>query len=211
MPQPKQPAARKPATKRTTTARKKPAAGRRPPAPKRAAEKSLIAALEELRDEIARSFSLTAERVQETFDDSVRRGRLTRTDAEKLVDSLLAVVRSQRKELLDDLEVVLERGASSLTGAASDARRRALDTVEATARSARRTPVADRALREDDRARRATGLAGFPITGYDDLTVSQVVSRLGDLTEPDLRKVRDYERAHANRKSVLAALEKRLG
>jgi hypothetical protein len=62
-------------------------------------------------------------------------------------------------------------------------------------------------------ARRATGLGGasFPIQGYETLTAAQVQSRLGDLTPADLRKVRDYERRNANRKTVLAAIESRLG
>ena len=67
-------------------------------------------------------------------------------------------------------------------------------------------------LTRADRARRATGVGPvFPIIGYDDLTVSQVQSRLGDLTPPELRKVRDYEKRHANRKTVLADIELRLG
>ncbi len=63
-------------------------------------------------------------------------------------------------------------------------------------------------------AGRATGLGGgssFPIDSYETLTAAQVQSRLGDLTPPDLRKVRDYERRNANRKTVLAAIESRLG
>ena len=84
-----------------------------------------------------------------------------------------------------------------------DARRRA---TEARDRST------DRVMREVDRARRVTGLGpSFPISNYDDLTVDQITSRLDDLTPAELRKVRDYERRHANRKSVLAAVEQKLG
>ena len=36
-------------------------------------------------------------------------------------------------------------------------------------------------------------------------------SRLGGLTPAELRKVRDYERRNANRKTVLAAIEAKLG
>jgi hypothetical protein len=50
----------------------------------------------------------------------------------------------------------------------------------------------------------------FPIAGYDDLTAAQVTSQLGGLTPAELRKVRDYERRNANRKSVLTAVEQRL-
>ena len=51
----------------------------------------------------------------------------------------------------------------------------------------------------------------FPITGYDDLTVSQVDKRLGSLSGAELRKVRDYEKRHANRKTVLSAIQRKLG
>jgi hypothetical protein len=50
----------------------------------------------------------------------------------------------------------------------------------------------------------------FPILGYDDLTAAQVNERLGDLDSAQLRKVRDYEKRNANRKSVLAAVEQKL-
>ncbi len=70
---------------------------------------------------------------------------------------------------------------------------------------------AERMLREVDRARRAAGVgSAFPILGYDDLTAAQVTARLGDLSPAELRKVRDYEKRNANRKSVLAAVETKL-
>jgi hypothetical protein len=60
--------------------------------------------------------------------------------------------------------------------------------------------------------RRTAGVGpNFPITGYDDLTADQVVKRLGTLTPAELRKVRDNERRNANRKTVLAAIESKLG
>ena len=46
--------------------------------------------------------------------------------------------------------------------------------------------------------------------GYDDLTAAQITDRLSDLTPAELRKVRDYERRNANRKSVLSSIEKAL-
>lgn len=62
-----------------------------------------------------------------------------------------------------------------------------------------------------DKARRAAGMgATFPIAGYDDLTAAQVQGRLDGLTPADLRKVRDYEKRHANRKTVLRTVEQRL-
>ncbi|MGH2948599.1 MAG: hypothetical protein ACRDPC_20475 [Solirubrobacteraceae bacterium] len=63
-----------------------------------------------------------------------------------------------------------------------------------------------------DRVRRVTGLGpSFPIAGYDDLTAAQVTERLTDLSAAELRRVRDHERRNANRKSVLTAIERKLG
>jgi polyhydroxyalkanoate synthesis regulator phasin len=60
-------------------------------------------------------------------------------------------------------------------------------------------------------ARRAAGLApALPIDDYDDLTAAQVGERLDGLSLAELRAVRDHERRNANRKSVLAAIERRL-
>ena len=56
----------------------------------------------------------------------------------------------------------------------------------------------------------AAGTA-LAIRAYDDLTAAQVSGKLAGLTPAELRKIRDYERRNANRKSVLAAVEKALG
>ena len=66
----------------------------------------------------------------------------------------------------------------------------------------------DRVIKE---VRRVTGAADeFPIVDYDDLTAAQIVSQLSGLDATDLRRVRDYERRNANRKTVLAAVEQKL-
>jgi polyhydroxyalkanoate synthesis regulator phasin len=62
-----------------------------------------------------------------------------------------------------------------------------------------------------DKARRAAGIgSSFPISGYDDLTAAEVQARLDELSPAGLRQVRDYERRHANRKTVLRAIDQRL-
>ena len=50
----------------------------------------------------------------------------------------------------------------------------------------------------------------LPIDGYDDLNADEVGKRLKGLSEGDLKKVRDYERENANRKTVLKALDQKL-
>jgi polyhydroxyalkanoate synthesis regulator phasin len=105
---------------------------------------------------------ITRERLQDTLDDAVRRGRMTRDDASEL------------------LAEIVRRAVSA---------------------------PAERVMRE---VRRVTGDEAFPIDDYDDLTAAQVVSRLSDLEAAQLRRVRDYERRNANRKTVLSAVEQKL-
>ncbi len=50
----------------------------------------------------------------------------------------------------------------------------------------------------------------FPLPGYDDLTAAQVVEQVKELQDDELRRVRDYERRNANRKTVLSAVEQQL-
>jgi polyhydroxyalkanoate synthesis regulator phasin len=220
MPQPKSPrssssrarkpaaksAASKPAAKRAAAS--KPAAKRSPakkPAAKRAAtsrasttrtaatsapasrEDAVRANLTALRDTLRKGVVLTAEGVKATLDDAVKRGRITRKDATELSQSLLSAGRSQAEGFRSDLEQLLGHGRD----------RAALSS--------------DRVLQEVDRARRRVGVGpSFPITLYDELNASQIVSRLNDLTPAQLRKVRDHEKRHDNRKSVLSAIEKQL-
>jgi polyhydroxyalkanoate synthesis regulator phasin len=62
------------------------------------------------------------------------------------------------------------------------------------------------------RGRRAAGLApSFPIADYEELTAVEVTERLEGLGTAELRAVRDHERRNANRKTVLAAVERKLG
>jgi polyhydroxyalkanoate synthesis regulator phasin len=167
-------------------------------------EDALRAALTLVRDMLARGIVITADRLQETVDEAVKRGRMTRDDAEELVANLVHVGRLQTQDTMAEIEGLVERSATHT-------RRAARERVGRVAAAARHAPGTDRALRAVDRARRAAGLGSpFPISGYDELTAAQVKGRLGDLTAAELRKVRDHERRNANRKSVLAAIEKRL-
>jgi polyhydroxyalkanoate synthesis regulator phasin len=139
---------------------------------------------------------LTRERIQDTLDEFAERGRLTRADANDLVGELVRRGREQTDDILGEFEHLVDRGRSQL---------------ETATKVARRAESVDRIVRTADRARRTVGVGpAFPILGYDDLTAAQVVDRLAGLTPPELRKVRDYERRHGNRKTVLEAIERAL-
>ena len=138
---------------------------------------------------------LTRDRIQEILDEAAARGRVSRSDASELASELVNRGRQQTDQLLSDIERLFGRGRQQLG-----------PTVRA-----RRGESLDLLLRGADGARRTVGAGQtFPILGYDDLTAAQVQGRLDGLSPAELRKVRDYERRHANRKSVLAALDKQL-
>jgi polyhydroxyalkanoate synthesis regulator phasin len=117
--------------------------------------------------------------VDELFDDAVRRGRMTRSDAQEMAQSLLSRGARATDDFLSDLERMLgSRG----------------DTLEA-------APDAD-----DGRS----SAPSLPIANYDDLSAAKVQDQLDGLTPAELRKLRDYEQRHANRKTVLDRIERRL-
>src|SRR5205807_2524862 len=68
-----------------------------------------VTRLTTLRDVLARAIMLPTERVRETLDDAVRRGRMTRSDAEDLAQTLIGAGRRQAESLLADLEQLLGR------------------------------------------------------------------------------------------------------
>jgi len=170
----------------------------------------------------AGSAALTArERIEEVLEEAVGQGRVTAKDARKIASGLVDRGRKQTNDVMKDLEQLLGRGRDEVEGRTSGARKAgsqaaksARKQVEGATRGARSRAkkAADPALAQADRVRRAAGVgANFPITAYDDLTAGQVQSRLTDLTPAELRKVRDHERRNANRKSVLNAVEQKLG
>jgi polyhydroxyalkanoate synthesis regulator phasin len=139
---------------------------------------------------------LSRARIQDTLDEAAERGRLTRSDANDVVSELVRRGREQTDNVLADIERMLERGRGQLESATK--RTRLAEPVERLVKSA-------------GRVRRTVGVEpSLPILAYDDLTARQAAERLKGLTPAELRTVRDYERRHANRKSVLTAVERAL-
>jgi hypothetical protein len=117
--------------------------------------------------------------IDELFDDAVRRGRMTRSDAQELAQSIVSRGARATDDFLADLERML--------GNRSDA------------------------LEPPVEAGDGQGSApSLPIAGYDELSAPQVQERLEGLTPAELRKLRDYEQRHANRKTVLDRIERHL-
>jgi polyhydroxyalkanoate synthesis regulator phasin len=160
--------------------------------------------IQAFRDALEKSITISRERLQEVVDDAVRRGRMTRGDAEEIVNRVVVRGRDQAEEILAQLERVLsqvrevpERARSEVGTRAEQARKRAVGAV-------------DKPLAGADRVRRRARVPGFPITAYDQLSIRQIDSRLQDLTRDQLRRVRDYERRNKARKGVLRAVDRKL-
>jgi polyhydroxyalkanoate synthesis regulator phasin len=116
--------------------------------------------------------------IEDLFEDAVHRGRMTRSDAQEMAQSLLSRGARATDDFLADLERML--------GNRPDASELGVEEVD------------------------GGGEPSLPIAGYDDLSAAQVQERLEGLTPAELRKLHDYEQRHANRKTVLDRIERRL-
>jgi polyhydroxyalkanoate synthesis regulator phasin len=156
------------------------------------------------RDALEKSITISRERLQEVVDDAVKRGRMTRADAEEMVGRLATRGREQAEELLSQLDGLLSQ--------AREVPDRAKQEVGGRAEVARKRTVAavDRPLASVDRVRRGARVPGFPITAYDQLSIRQIDRRLQELSRQQLRKVREYERKNKARKGLLRALDRKL-
>ncbi len=185
--------------------------------------------LQAFRDALEKSVTISRDRLQEVVDDAVRRGRMTRGDAEELVSRLVTRGREQAEDILGQLEGMLaqirETGVSpgeprrAVSRAAGRARRelddvavRARQEVESRAEAARKRAVGavDQPLASADRVKRRARVPGLPISAYDQLNIRQIDRRLAELTREELRKVRDYEQRHKARKGLLRALDRKI-
>ena len=130
---------------------------------------------------------LTRRHIEEVVEDAVRRGRMTRDDAQHMLQTLLQRGAKETDDFLADLERLLGRG-------------RGLEepSTDVTRSTSRR------------RSRGRGSAANLPIPDYDELSGAAVQEQLNGLTPAELRKLRDYERRHANRKTVLDPIERRL-
>jgi polyhydroxyalkanoate synthesis regulator phasin len=156
------------------------------------------------RDALEKSITISRDRLQEVVDDAVRRGRMTRGDAEEMVGRLATRGRQQAEDLLSQLDRLL----SQVREAPDKARKE----VGGRAKVARKRTVAavDKPLAGADRVRRAARVPGFPITAYDQLSSRQIDRRLQELSRQQLRNVRDYERRNKARKGLLRSLDRKL-
>jgi polyhydroxyalkanoate synthesis regulator phasin len=160
---------------------------------------------------------ISRDRIEEVLGEAVDQGRVTARDAQRITSGLVKRGQRQTSDVLKDLEQLLGRGRDEIGGRTAGARKAAGGAAgrarkEAAGARGRAVRTGSPALAQVDKVRRAAGVGpNFPITGYEDLNAPQIQSRLKDLTPAQLRKVRDHEKRNANRKTILNAIESKLG
>jgi hypothetical protein len=128
---------------------------------------------------------ITRKHLEEVIEDAVKRGRMTRDDAQQMMQTLLQRSARQTDDFLSDLERLLGRG-----------------------RPLEPRPSGQSSGKKKQRPRRPS--SSLPIASYDELSAAAVQEHLEGLTPAELRRLRDYERRNANRKTVLDAIERKL-
>ena len=121
-------------------------------------------------------------------------------------------VQMGRRQLESTLAGLRPGGGTPQPASAPD---RASPAAEADAASkgqpASRRPSADRvsAAAPSDNGALASRVLGIP--GYDSLSASQVVQRLGGLSTGELEAIRDHELSHRRRRTILNRVDQLLG
>jgi hypothetical protein len=128
---------------------------------------------------------ITRKHLEEVIEDAVKRGRMTRDDAQQMMQTLLQRSARQTDDFLADLERLLGRG-----------------------RTLEPSPSGQGGAKKRQRPRRPS--SNLPIASYDELSAAAVQDQLEGLTPAELRRLRDYERRNANRKTVLDAIGRKL-
>ena len=81
--------------------------------------------VEQFRESIEQNVTLSLDRLQEVVDDAVKRGRMTRGDAEKMVSDLVRRGRRQTDSMLKELERLVRQARREVGGRAAPVRRQA--------------------------------------------------------------------------------------
>ena len=157
---------------------------------------------------------ITRERIEKVLGEAVERGQVTRRRAGHR--NAACRTRAQAdNDVLNDLEGLLDRGRTEIEGRTTEVRKAATAPATPAAGVGRPHPRGPRRLAgaRPGRPRAPRGRRGAELPDHRLRRPHgrPGPGRLTDLTPAELRKVRDYERRNANRKTVLNAIESKLG
>ena len=130
-----------------------------------------------------------AKRLSEQADRQQEAGRAFAQESVEAYMNLLDATFSQYRAMASGQTAAGVVGAA--TGAVTDATARTMDAAT-------------------EGAQRTAETATFPIPGYDEMNVDEISERVDALTDDQVRRLRDYERANQNRKTLIERFESRL-
>jgi hypothetical protein len=176
----------------STTGQKRKSKGN---APKRSAKKPPAGA-KTAGSAVGRNVVAARDKIVEGVTSSLNIVLLTRKNIEEVIDDAVSRGRMTRHDAQEMMQNLLQRGARATGDVLSDLERLIgrSGSVEL----------------GDDQSRPLDSEANLPIVNYAELSAAQVQTQLADLTPAQLRKIRDYERRHANRKTVLDPIDRKL-
>jgi hypothetical protein len=129
----------------------------------------------------------SAQRLSEQADRQQEAGRaLARESVEAYMDFLDSTFSQYRAGAMASGQT-----AAGVVGAVTDATARTMDVAT-------------------EGAQRTAETATFPIAGYDELNVEEISDRVDTLTDEQVRRLRDYERANQNRRTLIERFDSRL-
>jgi ferritin-like metal-binding protein YciE len=138
--------------------------------------------------------------------------QIARNAGDEETAKLAASIRADEERMLAAVLGEIPKLTAAVVGAEADGegtyditKTGAADAARGAARGARKT--ASRAS-STARSRSSRSSSRPPIARYDDLTADEIVSRLSGMSEAQRRKVRDYERGHKKRATVIEAAER---
>jgi hypothetical protein len=56
----------------------------------------------------------------------------------------------------------------------------------------------------------ASANGGFPVAGYDDVSVDEISDELDGPSEEQLKRVREYEKRHMNRETLIEQIDRKV-
>jgi hypothetical protein len=143
-----------------------------------------LGAYAKAREEFA---DLSAPRLRKVLDELIQRGEARMEPVEKAIKTRTKKAEKRFKDV-----------RKSATSRAKSTAKRTTKRAEA---------AADAIAPKLPRVAAPKKASELPIKGYAGLTANEIVSQLKGLTQTELAKVYKYEKAHANRQTILDAIE----
>jgi hypothetical protein len=146
--------------------------------------------------------------VSKALDDFVERGERLAEHEDSIVKAFMVALRPKKRvPTSDEVEVIVpDYDDMTVTQIIDQLKRlstKELDIVSEYERhNLNRVRVVRQIERELDEAR--------IIPGFDELPVGAIINRLDDLSEQELAAIKEYEKTHRNRVTVLKAIDRRL-